>query len=90
MKDWGSIVFFNVVDFLGIIFLFDIVWKFVVRFNFKFLVGNFNNFGLLNLLGGLLYEMLYDIRIIDENWGFMVVWVFFGVVFNFVDVYRLV
>lgn len=79
---------FNVIDFLGIIFLFYIVFKFVVRCNIKLVIGNFNNFGLLYLLGDKLNERLKDVGIFEGNWGFMVVRVLFGVVLNFFDVYR--
>lgn len=34
--------------------------------------------------------MSHDIRIIDENWGFMAVRASLGAVSNFADVYRLV
>lgn len=89
-KDRGSIVSFNVVDFSGTILPPDIVRKLAARSNFKLSVGNFNNPGLSNLLGGSPHEMSHDIRIIDENWGFMAVRASLGAVSNFADVYRLV
>lgn len=90
MKDRGSIVSFNVIDMSGTVLPPNIVRKLAARCNIKLSVGNFNNPGLSNLLGGQPHEKSQDVGIIDKNWGFMAVRASFGAVSSFSDVYRLV
>jgi molybdenum cofactor sulfurtransferase len=90
MKDRGSIVSFNVIDMSGTVLPPDIVRKLAARCNIKLSVGNFNNPGLANLLGGRPHERTHDVGIIEKNWGFMAVRASFGAVSTFSDVYRLV
>lgn len=91
VKDRGSIVSFNVIDFSGTVLPPEIVRKMAARSNIKVSVGNFNNPGLSNLLGGAVHERSnVDVGILEKNWGFMAVRASFGAVSNFSDVYRLV
>lgn len=89
LKDRGSIVSFNVVDFSGTILPPEIVRKMAARCNIKLAVGSFNNPGLAHLLGGEKGNNA-DVGILDQNWGFMAVRASFGAVSSFSDVYRLV
>lgn len=91
VKDRGSILSFNVVDFSGTVLPPEIVRKLANRCNIKLAIGNFNNPGLANLLGGAPHERSStDVGILERNWGFMAVRASFGPVSNFSDVYRLV
>ncbi|KAG0567113.1 hypothetical protein KC19_7G111100 [Ceratodon purpureus] len=90
MKDRGSIVSFNVIDMSGTVLPPDIVKKLAARCNIKLSVGNFNNPGLANLLGGQPHEKSHDVGIVEKNWGFMAVRASLGAVSSFSDVYRLV
>lgn len=91
VKDRGSILSFNVVDFSGTVLPPEIVRKLANRCNIKLSIGNFNNPGLANLLGGAPHERSSgDVGILERNWGFMAVRASFGPVSNFSDVYRLV